>query len=184
MRVVMLEAPQWLLDERRRLGHDVRDEMWDGVLHMVPPPDGPHQRLSTAFNAMVYGVAVRRGLVPHMETGFFRNSDDYRVPDQVFSRPGQLSDRGVEGAELVVEVRSKRDETYDKIDWYARMGVREMLVLHPHDRRVELFRAVGGSLMPVQPGPDGVLESDVLGIALRTVDGKLEITWDGGSATV
>jgi hypothetical protein len=26
--------------------------------------------------------------------------------------------------------------------------------------------------------------SEVLGIALRTVDGKLEITWDGGSATV
>jgi hypothetical protein len=29
-----------------------------------------------------------------------------------------------------------------------------------------------------------VFESEVLGIALRTVDGKLEITRDGGSATV
>jgi hypothetical protein len=35
----MLDAPQAMLDERRRPGHDVRDEMWDGVLHMVPPPD-------------------------------------------------------------------------------------------------------------------------------------------------
>ena len=40
MRVLMLEAPQAMLDERRRLGHAVRDEMWDGVLHMVPPPGG------------------------------------------------------------------------------------------------------------------------------------------------
>jgi Uma2 family endonuclease len=187
MRVVMLEAPpevEAMLAERRRLGLDVFDEMWDGVLHMPPPPGGPHQRLNTKLNAMVYAVAERRGLVPHMETGLFRSDDDYRVPDQLFSRPEHLSERGAEGADLVVGIRSPEDETYDKIDFYARMGVREMLVVHPKDRRVELFRAVGGRLMPVQPGPDGALESDVLGITLRTVDGKLEITWDGGSATV
>jgi hypothetical protein len=33
-------------------------------------------------------------------------------------------------------------------------------------------------------GPDGEHTSEVLGITLRTVDGKVEITWDGGSATV
>jgi hypothetical protein len=59
-----------------------------------------------------------------------------------------------------------------------------MIVAHPKERRVELFRAVGGRLMPVQPGPDGSFASEVLGITLRTVDGKLEITWDGGSAAV
>jgi hypothetical protein len=31
MRVLMLDAPQAMLDERRRLGQDVRDEMWDGA---------------------------------------------------------------------------------------------------------------------------------------------------------
>jgi hypothetical protein len=36
----------------------------------------------------------------------------------------------------------------------------------------------------VQPGPDGEHTSEVLGITLRTVDGKLEITSDGGSTTV
>jgi hypothetical protein len=40
MRVVWLEAPGGLLEERRRLGLDIRDEMWDGVLHVVPPPGG------------------------------------------------------------------------------------------------------------------------------------------------
>jgi Uma2 family endonuclease len=187
MRVVMLEAPhevQAMLDERRRLGLDGRDEMWDGVLHMVPPAGGPHQRFGTRFVMTVGPLAERRGLVPHVETGLFRTSDDYRVPDQLYSRPEHLSDRGVEGAQLVVEVRSDRDETYDKIPWYAQVGVHEMLVVHPHDRRVELFRALGGQLVPVQSGSDGELTSEVLGITLRTVDGKLEITWDGGSATV
>jgi hypothetical protein len=49
MRVVMLEAPQEvqaMLAERRKLGLDGRDEMRDGVLHMVPPAGGPHQRLA------------------------------------------------------------------------------------------------------------------------------------------
>lgn len=184
MRVLMLDAPQAMLDERRRLGQDVRDEMWDGVLHMVPPPGGPHQQLSTRFVMTVGPLAQGAGLEPLMETGLFRAPDDYRVPDQLYCRPEHISDRGAERAELVVEVRSERDETYEKAPWYAQMGVQEMIVLHPQDRRVELFRALGGQLVPVQTGSDGELVSDVLGITLRTVDGKLEIAWDGGSATV
>jgi Uma2 family endonuclease len=187
MRVVMLEAPpevEAMLAERHRLGLDKRDEMWDGVLHMVPPPGEAHAEFSSEFFLVVGHLAKQRRLVPRMETGLFRGADDYRVPDQLYRRPDQRSDRGAEGAELVVEVRSPRDETYEKIDFYSGLGVREMIVAHPIERRVELFRAVGGRLMPVQPGPDGALESDVLGITLRTVDGKLEITWDGGSATV
>jgi Uma2 family endonuclease len=187
MRVVMYEASpdvEAMLAERRRLGLDVRDEMWGGVLHMVPPPGDAHGEFSLEFVFVVGPIAKRRGLVPRMETGLFRAADDYRVPDQLYRRPDQGSDRGAEGAELVVEVRSPRDETYDKIDFYSRVGVREMLVAHPEERRIELFRAVGGRLVPVQPGPDGAVESEVVGITLRTVDGKLEITWDGGSATV
>jgi len=34
----MLEAPEELLAERRRKGHDRFDEVWEGVLHMLPPP--------------------------------------------------------------------------------------------------------------------------------------------------
>jgi Uma2 family endonuclease len=184
MRVLMLDAPQAMLDERRRLGHDVRDEMWDGVLHMVPPPGGAHQHFGATFLMLVGPVALARGLRAQYETGLFRTATDYRVPDLVFFRPEHFSERGVEGADLVLEIRSKGDETYDKVDFYGRVGVREMIVAHPHERRVELFRALGGQLVPVQPGAEGELTSEVLGIVLRTVDGKLEISWSGGSATV
>jgi hypothetical protein len=45
MRAVLLEVPEAMLAERRRLELDGRDEVWNGVLHMVPPSGGPHQRL-------------------------------------------------------------------------------------------------------------------------------------------
>jgi Uma2 family endonuclease len=71
-------------------------------------------------------LAERHGLVPSYETGLFGADDDYRVPDQLYCRPGQQSDRGAEGAELIVEIRSKGDETYEKIGFYAELGVREI----------------------------------------------------------
>lgn len=179
----MLEIPQTMLDERRRLGLDGRDEMWDGVLHVVPPPGGPHQRLSTKLMVRLSPLAEARGLVPHMETGLFRTVDDYRVPDQLYCLSQHTSDRGAEGAELVVEVRSPGDETYDKLDFYAALGVREALVVHPADRRIEVFRAVGdtGRLLPVQ-AVGGVLAVETLGVEFRTADGVLRLNWDGGSA--
>ena len=184
MRVVWMEPPEALLDERRRLGLDGRDEMWDGVLHVVPPPGGPHQGLSSEFFGVVFPVAKRRGLVPRMETGLFRAADDYRVPDQVYCLPGHLSDRGAEGAELVVEVRSPDDDTYRKMPYYAALGVREVLVLHPAPRRAELYRLVEDQLLPVQADAAGELASDVLGVRIAARADVLRLTWEGGGADV
>ncbi len=83
-----------------------------------------------------------------------------------------------------MEVRSPGDETYDKIEWYAGRGVREMLIVHPEGRRFELLRAVGGRLLPVSAGADGVVRCEVLCLGLATVDGTLVLTWNGGSAQV
>lgn len=184
MRVVMLEAPQALLEERRRLGLDGHDEMWDGVLHVVPPAGGPHQGLSSEFFLATAPVAKGRGLVPRMGTGLFRSAEDYRVPDQLYCRPEHLSDRGAEGAELVVEVRSEGDDTYRKLPFFAVLGVREVLVLHPSPRRAELYRLVEDRLLPVQADAAGELASDVLGVRVAPGAEALRLTWDGGSAEV
>jgi hypothetical protein len=187
VRVLFLEQPREvldLLDRRRRWGADRWDEVWSGVLHVVPLPSGDAQRFNTDFFATVAPRAGAGGLKPYFTLGLFRADDDYRVPRQSYCRPEHVQERGAEGAELVLEIRSAGDETYEKIEFYSERGVREMLVAHPEEGRIELFRAVGGRLIPMQPGPDGEHTSDVLGITLRSVDGKLEITWDGGSATV
>ncbi|HET9253937.1 MAG TPA: Uma2 family endonuclease [Pseudonocardiaceae bacterium] len=140
MRAVLLEVPESMLAERRRLGLDGRDEVWDSVLHMVP--------------------------------------------DQLYCRPEHQSDRGAERAELVVEIRSKDDETYEKIGFYAALGVQEMLIVHPEGRRVELLRAVGGQLLPVSADAQGALRSDVLATQFATADGTLRITWQDGTAEI
>jgi Uma2 family endonuclease len=184
VRVMWMDAPEALLDERRRRGLDVRDEMWDGVLHVVPPPGGPHQGLSSEFFLVAGAIAKRRGLVPRMETGLFRAADDYRVPDQLYCRPEHLSDRGAEGAELVVEVRSPDDETYRKLPFYAALGVREVLVLHPAPRRAELYRLVEDQLLPVQADAAGELASDVLGVRVAVAGDVLRLSWAGGGADV
>lgn len=184
MRAVLLSVPPEMLEERRRLGIDGRDEMWDGVVHMVPPAGDAQQEVQADLFHVLYTLARRRGLLPRFETGLYRTTTDYKVPDQLFCRPDQRSERGAEGAELVVEVRSPGDETYDKIDWYAALGVREMLIVHPDGRRFELLRNVGGRLLPVSAGESGVVRCEVLALGLATVDSTLVLTWEAGTAQI
>ena len=184
MRGVLLEVPERMLAERRSLGIDVRDEMWDGVVHMAPPPSEPHQRVGTDLLIAVGALARDRGLRPYYETGLFRADDDYRVPDLLFCRPQDVTHRGAERAELVVEVRSPDDESYAKLDFYASLRVREVLVLHPGDRRAELFRLVGERLLPVSADAEGGVRSEVLGVRFTTRGTSLDLRWDGGSATL
>lgn len=173
-----------MLDERRRLGLDGQDEMWGGELHMVPPAGGPHQRFGTELMLVLGPLAKRRGLVGSYETGLFAAADDYRVPDQLYCRPEHESERGAEGAELVVGIRSPGDETYAKIDFYAALGVREMLIVHPHEHRVELLKAVGDRLLPVIADDKQTVRSEVLGAAFSTLAGLLHVRWSDGSVDI
>jgi Uma2 family endonuclease len=179
----MLEVPQALLDERRSKGLDRSDEMWEGELHMVPPPTEDHQALGAELFLILGPIAKEKGLLPRYDpTGLFRPGvdDDWRVPDQMYAPPERRSRRGIEGdASLVVEILSPNDETYTKLDWYAEVGVGEVLVIEPETRRVELFANRDGRMIPVEPA---VVEC--LGVRAETVDGTLHLTWDGGTADI
>ena len=58
----MLDVPESLLDERRRQGLDVFDEVWEGVLHMVPPPSGEHQRLELELGSAFLSARQAAGV--------------------------------------------------------------------------------------------------------------------------
>jgi len=122
------------------------------------------------------------------ETGLYRPGTDldYRVPDHVYARPDLATERGVDGpAEVVVELLSPGDETYDKLDFYADLGVGEVLVVHPGERRVELFVLRGGRAVLVQADDSGRVRSDALGATFATVPGpRLAVAWEGGAAEV
>jgi Uma2 family endonuclease len=184
MRAVMLEAPAELLAERRRKGHDLRDEVWNGVLHMPPPPSRRLQHLGARLVEVLAPIARAAGLEGYYETGLYRpgaGEADYRVPDLSFALPAQGIEQGLAGAELVIEILSPGDESYDKLPFYGEVGVREALLVQPGSLTIEMFVLRGGAMHAVVPDDRGAVRSLVLGVELRTVPGpKLELCWSGG----
>lgn len=60
-----------------------------------------------------------------------------------------------------------------------------MLVVHPIDRRIELYVLRGGRLVLVQADAAGEVASEVLGARFSTVAGpRLRVTWQDGAADV
>ena len=182
VRVVFLEAPEQLLAERRRLGLDKRDEMWEGELHMVPPPSFGHQEREAALAALLLPVARARGLRLATEPGLYGVDGGWRVPELALAAPGHVTQRGVEGgAALVVEIRSPGDETDAKVPFYARFGVEELLIVERDTAAVELLRLAAGTLEAVPADKQGRLTCS-LSVGFRRVRGNaLEIRLPSGA---
>ena len=105
----------------------------------------------------------------------------YRVPDLGYARPEHVSERGIEGrAALVVEVLSPRDESYEKLPFYRRVGVEEVLFVDQATKAFEVRRPDGDSWCLVSPAEDGWTELAGLGVALRWSDGRLQVRTDLG----
>jgi Uma2 family endonuclease len=134
MRVVILDAPEDLIAERHRLGHDRFDEVWEGEYHMVPFPTSEHQRVVYLLSLVLGPLAEGAGLEVRPQFGLYdpevADHSSYRGPDVVLFRPEHATERGVEGrAELVIEVRSPGDESFAKLGFYERVGVQEFLIV-------------------------------------------------------
>jgi Uma2 family endonuclease len=142
-----------------------------------------HQLLATDLVVYLRRVAERRGMVIAGEAGVFDPAIteplhwSYRVPDLVMATMDRLSERGVEGAAaLVVEVLSPDDESREKIPFYARVGVRELWLIHPFTRAFELYELRERELVPRNP-EGGVFRSPVLDLAIEVIAGsKLRLT--------
>lgn len=179
MKAVMLEVPEALLAERSRLGIDGRDEMWNGVLHMVPPASGNHQRLAAWLLRTLAPAADEKKLVMTCETGLWAADDDYKVPDLLAAPEPRWSNRGVEvPSALVIEILSPGDETLEKIEWYSAMGVDEVVVIHRDTLVVSRYDAAGISA----PSHDGWFDLRSLGGRVRGIgDHRLEVRLRDGT---
>lgn len=177
MRAVFLDVPQHELDQRHRNGLDMLDEMWEGELHMVPPPSGTHQDIVGELFALIRAECRRRGIGRvRVEAGLHdaaRFHDSYRTPDLVFVsnvNVAAFEDRGVVGtADVVIEVRSPGDETYEKFGFYAARNVREIVVIDRDTRHPEVYRLAGKTYFAVAADRDGWVTSDLLGIRFRAL---------------
>jgi Uma2 family endonuclease len=174
MRAVILEVDERMLAERERLGLDRYDEMWEGVLHMVPQPTGRHQRLEGGLIHYLYDAAARRGCYFAPEIGMYAAGNDYRVPDLAVYPPSAASERGIDGASLVVfEIRSPDDESYDKVPWYLARGTGSIVIVEPATFTVAVFTAAGR----VEADADGL-------VAIPGLGARLGPSPDGGCLVV
>jgi Uma2 family endonuclease len=166
-----------LMEERARLGIDMFDEVWDGVLHMNPPPFGEHGNIEIDFTIFVGALVRERGLGWLAKAGVRpagSGVEDFRVPDLMFTSTAR--GRPIEwcegGPEAVVEIRSPGDDTYKKLAFYAKLRVREVIVIDRDTRVPEIFRLDRDRMVPAIPGPGGSLLSETMQIVLRRVDGR------------
>ncbi len=184
----MLDVPAALLAERQRLGLDRFDEMWEGELHMVPPPSAEHSRIGTELVAALFHVAEAAGLRLSYETGVFdpnaAGNTNYRTPDLVVFDDAARSERGVEGrARLVVEIRSPGDESLEKLTYYESVGVLEVILIDRDSKSVRRWAASDQGLLETRLNDEGWHHLQALPARLRTVGTRLELDV-GGAATV
>jgi Uma2 family endonuclease len=152
MRALVLDPPtaglEELLERRRRSGLDRFDEMWEGVLHMVPAPSYEHADLESQLHAILRPLALQAGLRMIGQSNLGEGEHDYRVPDSALHRPG-ASGAWHPTAPLVVEIVSPGDESWEKLPFYAAHAVEEVLILDPAKRSVDWLGLRGRDYRPI-----------------------------------
>ena len=127
-----------LIRQRKALGLDRYDEVWDGVYVMPPMANNEHQQVVGRVTAIMQDVIgwpglgeVRAGVnVSDRKKNWQKN---YRIPDvAVFLEGGKavnLDTHWLGGPDWLTEVLSPGEEAYEKFDFYAKVGVREILLI-------------------------------------------------------
>ena len=156
------ELEAWL-ERRRSVGADRFDEVWEGRYVVAPDPHSNHGEVMGELYALLKPTARRLGLRPALTFNLGRPGD-FRIADAgLLPGPHQVWH---ETAELVVEVLSPEDMTFDKLDFYTAHGVRELLVVDWQERSVRCFA--------LQDGQAERDRSDVLGMTTAAVVAALD----------
>jgi len=122
-------------------------ELIKGVLYMTPPPDYPHNDASANLNRLLLEEIKRCGYSGRVflpRTAVWVDDDTYLEPDLMYlSRElqAQMNPRHWTRADIVVEVISPANALYDrstKADTYQAMGIRELWLVDPATKEVEV----------------------------------------------
>jgi Uma2 family endonuclease len=175
MKAVMPDVSRDFLQRRKRMGLDIWDEMWEGVLHMPPSPNRGHQDFEWALESWLRIVwAYPRGNKVYHQINLASVGgwpDDYRIPDLLLLTPDRFAidhNEYFEGPpSAVVEIRSPGDESYEKLPFYAELGVPEVWIIDRDTKAPEIHLLAAGQYQRQAPAEAGWLESPGTGIRLR-----------------
>lgn len=187
MATIALPLPRYTVADLEQFPDDGnRYELLEGWLLVTPMPGSAHQwlvmRLASALD--VHTGSGRLGYV-YPGGGAQHGLATFLIPDVLVTAPGvrpgrpwsEMTERW-----LAVEVLSQSTRTYDrhyKVRAYLGMGVREVWLVEPWARAVEVHRVIGEAPEVVRdtlawraPGADAPLTLDVAALfAGAGVDG-------------
>lgn len=147
-----------MIEDRRARGIDRHDEVWEGVYVMSPLANNEHQRLTLLLASILVEVVDRAGLgesypgvnLTDQQHNWQRN---FRCPDVVaFLIGNPAQNRGTHwfgGPDFAVEIVRPYDRAREKLDFYAKIGTRELLIIDRDPWQLELFRLDAGTLASV-----------------------------------
>lgn len=160
MSSVLVTDPEWaaqIAAQREPSDADKWNEVWDGVLVMPTLPNDEHQELQCLIMlplTLLYEVPklgkVRAGVnVTDRHPDWMHN---FRGPDVVLYLPeNPAENRGthwVGGPDFLVEIISPGDLAWDKLEFYAEVGTREVLIVDRDPWQLELYQLRNGVLEP------------------------------------
>lgn len=186
-----------IIRHRQLTGADRFDEVWDGIYVMAPEADNEHQKCSGDFYSILnQAVGDRAGVQVFPAINVSDRGDDwrknYRCPDASVFLPGNpAQDRRSHwfgGPDFAIEVISLRDRSRKKLAFYAKVGVRELLLVDRLPWCLELHRLHAGNYELIgksTPDQPTVLASTVLPLAFRLLPAeprpKIEVARADGS---
>ncbi len=138
-----------IVEERIDSGSDRFDEVWEGVYVVSPLPNDEHQEIVANF-IICFGVVIQLTKVGKVRPGVnisdrVENWDkNYRGPDVVvFMNDTKAQNHNsfwLGGPDFAVEVVSRNDQSREKFDFYAKVGMRELLIVDRYPWALELYR--------------------------------------------
>jgi Uma2 family endonuclease len=192
MKAVMPVALPEVMALRKSTGADIWDEMWEGILHMPPPPNLEHQSFEGSLETYLrlrwapqHGAKVYHTVAVSPPGGW---PNSYRAPDLVLLLPDRFTRiRGeyIEGApNVVVEIHSPGDEAYEKLPFYAQLGAPEVWIIHRDKKTPESHVLKRGRYKKLAVRADGWTRSPGTGVELRVgKPGKLAVRLLGDEAS-
>lgn len=171
--------------QRKASGGDRYDEVWEGTYVMAPLANLEHQHLAMRLAAILDELFGRTGQaqvfaganVSDREKGWDKN---FRCPDVVVAfhggRARHCGTHWCGGPDFLTEIISRDDKSRDKFEFYARIGVRELLLVDRDPWALELYQLQGSELKLAGASTLAdpvILSSPVLGVSLRLVPGEV-----------